>query len=161
MVGGFWLLLEVDKEARVAASQQVAWSLLRDMPRLSRCIPKVTDVEAVERDKRYTAVVADKLGPFGLRVPIQIDIQSVEEPRRIVAELSGNDSRGQARVKGSLEAIAEPDGGGTAMRFSVRMEVLGRLAALGAAPMRRRADEIFNEFVERVRAELQESQGVS
>jgi carbon monoxide dehydrogenase subunit G len=36
----------------------------------------------------------------------------------------------------------------------MKMEILGRLATLGAVPIRRRADEVFNEFVQRVHAEL-------
>lgn len=140
------------------ASQQAAWALLRDVPRLGGCIPKVTDLATVEADRRYTAVVADKLGPFGLSVPVQIDIESIEAPRRILAHLSGNDSKGAARVRGTLEAIAESTAGGdtaTTLQFTMKLEVLGRLAALGAAPMRRRADDIFSEFVKRVRTELE------
>lgn len=155
------MLLEVNKETRVQATRQAAWALLRDVQRLAACIPKVSDLKTVTPDSRYTAVVADKLGPFGLQVPVQIDIQSVEEPRRLLAELTGNDSRGAARVRGSLEAIAEASDGesGTVLHFTMRLEVLGRLAALGAAPMRRRADEIFNEFVKRVHAELEPAAG--
>jgi carbon monoxide dehydrogenase subunit G len=36
----------------------------------------------------------------------------------------------------------------------MKMELLGRLATLGAVPIRRRADEVFKEFVERIHAEL-------
>ncbi len=153
------MLLEVKKEARVAAPQQAAWALLCDVPRLTGCIPKVTELQEVEPDRRYSAVVADRLGPFGLQVPVQIDITSVDAPRRILAALSGNDRHGQARVKGSLEAVAEQTDGGTTLRFGMQLEVLGRLATLGATPMRRRADEIFTEFVKRVQAELQAGPG--
>lgn len=159
------VLLEVTKATDVAASQATAWALLRDVPRLSACIPRVTNLQEVEANRRYTAVVADKLGPFGLQVPVRIEVESVEEPRRIVAQLAGDDSKGQARVRGSLEATidpaSQPDQPGCALRFTMRMEVLGKLATLGAAPMRRRADEIFNEFVRRVQAELGTSTSTS
>lgn len=148
------MLLEVRKEAAVDAPRETVWTLLRDFPRLGGCIPKVTDLQEVEADQRYTAVVSDKLGPFGLQVPVEITIQSIEAPRRIVAQITGNDSRGAARVKGTLEAVTDPEGAGSHLTFNIRMEVLGRLATLGAAPMRRRAEEIFSEFVRRVQAEL-------
>jgi uncharacterized protein len=151
------VLFEVSKVAFVTVPPAAAWELLRDVPRLSGCIPKVSDVQAVEPDKRYTAVVSDKIGPFALTVPVKIEIDSVEPPRRIAASLTGDDKKGQARVKGTLEATAEPGTDGeasTQLTLSMRMEILGRLASLGAVPIRRRADDIFNEFVQRVQAEL-------
>ena len=148
------MLLDLKKETDVAAAPEAAWALIRDVPRLSGCIHGVADLKELEPDKRYSATVSDKLGPFKLTVPVQIELLSVDEGRGIAAELSGNDSRGQARVKGNLDAALEPQGSGSRLTLGIHLEVLGKLAALGAAPMRRRADEIFNEFVRRVTAEL-------
>lgn len=148
------MLLEVSKVAEVPASPASAWALIRDVARLSGCIPNVADLTAVEPDKRYTATVSDKLGPFKLTVPVQIELLEINEPTSIAAELTGNDKFGQARVKGRLDAAVSPASSGSSLAFNMRMEILGKLAALGAAPMRRRADDIFNEFVRRVQAEL-------
>jgi carbon monoxide dehydrogenase subunit G len=151
------VLLDVKKTTDVSASPSAAWALIRNVPRLSGCIPGVSDLREIEPDKRYAAVVADKLGPFKVQIPVQIELQTIDEPRQIVAELTGNESKGQARVRGTLDATLAPLDQGTRLELSMRMEVLGRLAALGAGPMRRRADEIFNEFVRRVGAELSAS----
>lgn len=148
------MLLDVTKTAEVVASPEAAWELIRDVQRLTDCIPNVSNFKVLEEDRRYAAVVADKVGPFRIQVPVRIEVQSIEEPRRIVAEVAGNDNRGQARVRGKLEATVEPSGNGALLTLAMRMEVLGRLAALGAAPMRRRADEIFSEFVRRLQAQL-------
>ena len=48
-----------------------AWALLRDVPRLSACIPKVHEVQALEDDRRYSAVVSDRIGPFALSMPVR------------------------------------------------------------------------------------------
>src|SRR5712692_2009406 len=148
------MLLEVTSVSEVGAPPLAAWSFIRDVLRLSACIPNVSHLEAVEADRRYSAVVADKLGPFSLSVPVQIEVQSIDEPRSITAELQGNDRRGQARIKGTLEARLEVMEAGTRIALSMRMEVLGKLASLGAVPMRRRADEIFSRFARCVEAEL-------
>lgn len=146
--------LALERTVNVPAPPAEAWALLRDVPRLSACIPKVSDVRALDGDTRYTAMVADRIGPFALAVPVTIEVTEVEEPRRIAADLAGDDKRGQARVRGSLEAIAAEAAQGTQLRLSMRLEVLGKLATLGAVPIRRRADEVFSEFVQRVEAEL-------
>jgi len=38
------------------------------------------------------------------------------------------------------------EGTGTGMRFEANVEVLGKLATLGAVPMRRRTAQLFAEF---------------
>jgi uncharacterized protein len=150
------MLVDIAKETEVPADQASCWTLVGDVPRLSGCIPGVSDVRELEPGRRYAATVTDKLGPFRLQLPVEIAIQALEEPNRLSAELSGNDGRGQARVKGQLEAMLEPAGAGTKLSLTAHLEVLGKLAALGATPMRRRADDIFTEFVRRVTAELSE-----
>lgn len=150
------MLLEVARSSEVRADPLVAWSFVRDVARLSACIPNVSDLAAIELDHRFSAVVADQIGPFKLSVPVQIELQAIDQPHRITAELTGNDSRGQARIKGLLEArieSREPEIG-SRIALSMRMEVLGKLASLGAAPMRRRADDIFSKFARCVEAQL-------
>jgi carbon monoxide dehydrogenase subunit G len=148
------VLLEVSRSAEVAASPAATWTFIRDVPRLTGCLPNVSDLSALEADRRYSAIVSDKLGPFRLTVPVQIELRTVEEPRRIVAGLTGADSRGQARVRGDLEAVIEPVETGVRLTLGMKLEILGKLAALGAVPMRRRADDLFADFVRRVDAEL-------
>jgi uncharacterized protein len=148
------MLLDISKEASINVPQTEAWALLRDVPRLSACIPKVSNVQVLEADQRYAAVVSDRIGPFALSMPINIEVKDVEPPRRITADLSGDDKRGQARVRGTLEATAEAQNGSTQLRLGMRLEILGRLATLGAVPIRRRADEVLSEFIRNVASSL-------
>jgi uncharacterized protein len=145
--------LDLERTVLVRAPLAEAWALLRDVPRLGACIPKVSDLRELEPEKRYAAVVADRIGPFALSVPVTIQVTALESPR-LAADLTGDDKRGQARVRGTLEAIAAETEGGTELQLRMQMEVLGKLATLGAVPIRRRADEIFSEFTQRVQAEL-------
>ncbi|MCC7368151.1 MAG: SRPBCC family protein [Chloroflexi bacterium] len=149
------MLLDISRTTDVAAAPASAWALYRDLPRLVTLLPAVSDFRPLEPDKKYAANVSEKLGPFKLSVPVEIELQTVEEPKRIVAALTGADSRGQARVKGTLEGTIEPLGDDRVrLTMSMQLEVLGKLATLGAMPMRRRADEIFTDFVRRIDAEL-------
>jgi carbon monoxide dehydrogenase subunit G len=98
--------------------------------------------------------VSDQLGPFKLSVPVEIEVESVDEPRRLSAVVTGTDRRGQARINGTLSADIEPLDSGTRIALSMRMEILGKLATLGASPIRRRADEIFSRFAKCIQVEL-------
>ncbi len=148
------MLLEIEKRAEIGVEPEAAWALLRDIPQLTRCIPHVTDLDELAPDQRFAATISDKIGPFRVTVPVQIEIQAIEPPRRIVAAISGHDAKGQARLKGSLEAAVDPAGSSTQLAVTMRIDVLGKLASLGAAPMRRRADQIFDEFIACVSARL-------
>ncbi|MCC6176990.1 MAG: hypothetical protein IT305_16895 [Chloroflexi bacterium] len=148
------MLLELSRVVDVGAAPPAAFAFIRDVPRLTGCVPNVADLRALDADRRYAATVSDKLGPFRLSVPIEIDVRDVEDGRRIVAGLTGADNKGQARVKGDLQATVEPHDNGSRVALGMRLEVLGRLASLGALPMRRRADELFAEFARRLQAEL-------
>src|SRR5919204_1158771 len=98
--------LDITKVARIAVSQAEAWALLRDVSRLSACMPNVSDVQVVEPDRRFSAVVSDRIGPFAVSMPVSIEVTHIEPPRRIAAAVSGDDKRGQARVRGTLEATS-------------------------------------------------------
>ena len=144
------MLLDISKVASLAVPQADAWALLQDVSRLSACMPNVSDVQVLEPERRYSAVVSDRIGPFALSMPVRIDVTHVEPPRRITADLTGDDKRGQARVRGTLEATADAQDGSTQLRMGLRLEILGRLATLGAVPIRRRADEVLSEFLHNV-----------
>ena len=148
------MLLEVSRASDVEATPPVAWSFIRDVARMTACIPNVSELRTLESDRRYSALVNDQLGPFKISVPVEIELQAVEEPRRISAAVTGADRRGQARINGTLGAQIDALESGTRIALSMRVEVLGKLATLGAAPMRRRADEIFTRFAQCVQAEL-------
>ena len=148
------MLLEVSRVSDVGALPPVAWSFIRDVERLSGCIPNVSELRTLETDRRYSAVVSDQLGPFKLSVPVEIEVESVDEPRRLSAAVTGTDRRGQARINGTLSADIEPLDSGTRIALSMRMEILGKLATLGASPIRRRADEIFSRFAKCIQVEL-------
>src|SRR5262245_36965239 len=94
--------LEVTRVCDVGSAPHVVWAFIRDVAHLSRCIPNVSDLQVVGPQSRYTAVVSDKLGPFTLSVPVQIDVVGIDESRSIYAAVMGNDRRGQARIKGTL-----------------------------------------------------------
>lgn len=149
------MLLEVSRVTDVGALPSVAWSFIRDVARLSACIPNVSELRVLEEDRRYAAIVSDQLGPFRLSVPVEIELDAVDQPRRLSAAVTGNDRHGQARINGTLGADIEPLESGTRIALTMRMEILGRLASLGAAPMRRRADEIFSRFAKCIQVELE------
>ena len=141
------MLLEIDKSVTLDRPVERTWQIVRDPVTVAGTIDNVRDFQRIDGDERYSATVHDKLGPFKIEVPVIIEVSEDGDAHRMTARIAGNDKRGQARVRGEVTATVVPVEDGSRLELKSSIEVLGRLAALGAVPMRRRADQIFEVFV--------------
>jgi carbon monoxide dehydrogenase subunit G len=140
------VLLEITKSVDLAQSPAKVWEVVRDPHIVAGCIPNVREFMENEPG-RFGASIEDKLGPFKVEVPVTIAVSEDADRRRMTAEIAGADKRGQARVRGNVTATVDGVADTARLELRANIEVLGRLASLGAVPMRRRADQIFDVFV--------------
>jgi len=150
------MLLKVSEELTLAASQEDVWKLLRDTPRLAALLPGIENVTPLHQPgvEAYQAKAGDKIGPFKVALNMEIRVAEAREPSFLNASLKGNDSIGLNRVSGSLRVTLSPAAPSTRMRFEADIEILGKLATLGAVPIRRRVAEKFAEFARNVQAQF-------
>jgi carbon monoxide dehydrogenase subunit G len=141
------MLLDIAKSVTLDQPVERTWEIIRDAPTVAGAIPNVRDFRNVDGAGTYEATIEDKLGPFKVEVPVTIEVGEDPVEHRMTAKIAGNDRRGQARVRGEVSAVVVEAGTGSRLELSASIEVLGRLAALGTVPMRRRADQIFDVFV--------------
>ena len=76
------------------------------------------------------------------------------EPSSLKASLKGADSMGLNRMTGSMQVALSPAQSGTQMQFEASIEVLGKLATLGAVPIRRRTTQVFAEFAKNIQGQF-------
>jgi len=150
------MLLKLSEQLNLDASQEEVWRLLRDTRRLAALLPGVESVNAMEESgvEAYQAKASDRIGPFKVALQLEIRVAEEQPPHMLKASLKGADSMGLNRLTGSLHVTLSPAGQTTLMRFEADIEVLGKLATLGAAPMRRRATEKFAEFARNIQAQF-------
>ena len=148
------MLLEITKSVALDQPADTVWEIVREPETVAACLPNIREFERQGEGHSYSATIEDKLGPFKVEVPVTIDVSEDAPARRMTANVAGNDKRGQARVRGEVAASVVAADGGSALELTSRIEVLGRLATLGAVPMRRRADQIFDVFVRNLSARL-------
>ena len=148
------MLVNLTHTLTLATTQQDAWNLLRDMKRLAALIPSVESVTPVDVEK-HVARIVERVGPFRLSLKLEVKIVQAVEPSLLQAELSGADSHGQNRLSGTICAeLKRASSAGTLLSMDSRVEVTGTLATLGAAPIRRRANELFAQFAERLQGQF-------
>lgn len=149
--------MRVEREIRIGASRETVWGFLWDIPRLAACVPGAREVRTVEAGKRYAAVVTEKVGPFKVQFPLDIEVVEVEPPARLRARAGGRDAAVDGLVKVDLDVVLAPTDGGTALRLTAEITVLGKLGTLGHGVIVRKGAEIVDRFAAALRAQLETS----
>jgi carbon monoxide dehydrogenase subunit G len=119
-------------------------------------VPGVQSVERIESSDKeaYRVQVMEKVGPFKVTMKLEIGVTEIVEPSVLGATVKGGDAIGMSRATGTVRVESSELSSGTSMSFKVNVEVLGKLATLGAPVIRRRVTELFSEFGRRVIAEF-------
>ena len=155
------MLLKVAEELLLNAPVEEVWKLLRDTPRLAGLLPGVESVALLNEAEQqaYTATVREKIGPFKITMNLEVRITESIEPSILKATLKGVDSVGLNRMTGWLQVSLIPALPRTQLHFESSIEILGKLATLGAVPIRRRTTQVFAEFAKKIQGEFATGMG--
>jgi carbon monoxide dehydrogenase subunit G len=146
--------MHLRREIALGASTEQVWRLLWDLPRMVACVPGCVEAREVEPRRRYQARMSQKVGPIALSVPL--DIRVIEDaPGRLALEARGRDGRLAAEVQMSVRLVVEAADAGSRLAVEAEGRVLGKLGALGASIIQRRAEELVDEFTTRVRGAIE------
>jgi carbon monoxide dehydrogenase subunit G len=149
------LRVELTNELTLSHPFERVWQTIADPNALAGCVPGLTEFRLRDDSKQYSGLLVERLGPFALRVALVVSEVVIDGEAGIArAAISGDDRGGKAKMHGWVEATCGREPDGTTVRLSAQVEVLGRLAKLGASPIRRRTDEVFREFARNLTAHL-------
>jgi uncharacterized protein len=137
---------EFHETVRLQGSRDAVWRTVSDITTVLSWISIVGAAEEVEPDRRYRAVLQDRLGPFRLRADLDITIDERVEGSRIRARADGQDRQiGSRLIIDVTLALADGDAA-VAVDVGGAYEVTGRPATLGAGSIRKKAATILSEF---------------
>ena len=147
--------MNFEMDVTLPAAPEAIWPIFFDVGRIAGLIPGCEQVEEKEPLALYSAVMRQKIGPFKLEVPAQIRVEEMLPPERVRAHAKGRDKFTGTTLDVMLDVGLERIGtGGTRLTVKSTMQVAGRLASLGSPVVKKKAEEIFVEFEQRLRAEL-------
>src|SRR5262245_65987769 len=109
---------EFSERLEVARGVDDAWPTVGDIPTVLSWISVVGDVREVEPDRRYAAVLVDRLGPFKLRADLEIDVLEREPARIVRAHADGEDRQIGSRLIVDVALALEPHGERTVLNVS-------------------------------------------
>lgn len=146
---------EFKHELVTGCSPDNAWHTLTDVPRLVDWVSIVSEAKEIAPLEQYTAVLADRVGPFMLRADLDIRVPEVESGRHIRVVASGEDRQVSSRIAVDATMRLTPtDAGGTTVAVEGQYEVSGRAASMGAGIITQKAKKVIEEFFTRAAAEL-------
>lgn len=145
--------MEMTGERHIAAPRQRVWEALNDPAVLQAAIPGCESVEQTGDDS-FQARVSLKLGPMSAKFGGKVTLSNVNPPASYTISGEGQGgamgfAKGGADV--SLEEVG-PDA--TILRYSVKAQVGGKMAQLGARLIDSTAKSMADQFFDRFAAQL-------
>jgi uncharacterized protein len=147
--------LQFQKEVAIAAPREKVWKFIWDVDRFIACVPGCKEAKTLEEGKKYSAIMVERVGPFKVEFPTTIEVLERDELSHIKAQASGADNKIGSRMKIDLDVHLSEQDNKTVVRFVAGVDILGKLAALGHGIIKRKADQVLDEFAQAVKAKLE------
>ena len=145
--------MDMNGSATINAPLELVWNGLNDPEILRQCIP---GCEALEKksDTEMTATVVLKIGPVKAKFEGAVELSNLNPPHSYT--ISGEGKGGMVGfAKGGADVtLAEQSDGTTLLTYSVKADVGGKIAQLGArlidSTAKSLAEKFFTTFGEKV-----------
>lgn len=147
--------MQFAKEVEILVPKEKVWNFIWDVDRFIACVPGCKDAKTLEAGRLYSATIVEKVGPFRVEFPTTIEVLEREELSRIKARASGADNKIGSRMKLELAVNLREERDKTVLGFVAEVDILGKLAALGHGIIRRKADQVLDEFAQAVKKRLE------
>ena len=147
--------MQFEKEVEILAPREKVWNFIWDVNRFIACVPGCRDAKTIEEGKKYSATMIEKVGPFKVEFPTSIEVLERQELTHIRAQASGADNKIGSRMKLDLDVNLREQDGKTIVKFVAGVDILGKLAALGHGIIKRKADQVLDEFAQAVKKNLE------
>lgn len=122
--------MEIAAEQRINASRKEVFAALNNPDILRQCIPGCESLDKTS-DTEMAAVVALKVGPVQARFKGGVTLSNIVPSESYT--ITGEGSGGAAGfAKGAADIVLVEDGSGTILKYTVKADVGGRIAQLGA-----------------------------
>lgn len=143
----------MEQRVRVQATRDKVWAFLLNVPEMSVLVPGVERVEPTS-ETTYEGRMGVKVGPVSLRFDVKVTIDQLDETNYTAGMIADATDR---RVGGSVKAkmtmvLQEPAPGSTEMVITTDLNLLGRLGQFGQPVIKKKADQVLEEFAANLRA---------
>jgi carbon monoxide dehydrogenase subunit G len=139
----------------LAAPTLKVWDFLLDVDRFSTCVPGVQEIKKID-EHNFAGTMAATVGPISGAFTFRASIVESRPPDEMLARLEGTDSVTKSKLNGEITiALNGIEKAQTALGYRATIAVQGRLAILGDMILRATATLLLEEFLRRLRAQVE------
>jgi carbon monoxide dehydrogenase subunit G len=147
--------MRFSREIPLAVEPGRVWDLLWDVGRVARCLPGSREIREVIPHQRYEALIDERVGPFTMRFPLQIEVLEADPPRRLKAQASGRDPTLGNSLHVTFELMVQRAGKGSRLAVNADVQIRGPHPALGPGLIQQKAERAMTRFADALRRELE------
>jgi len=144
----------IEHRITVPAPPERVWAFMMDIPAVSRCVPGVDGVARID-DTTYSGVMSVRVGPIQIRLDGRVILAERDEPARLARmDLQAADKRVNGAVNAKMRMHLSPGESSDKTDVDIRTDanVMGKLGEFGQAVIRKKADQIVQEFARNLSA---------
>jgi carbon monoxide dehydrogenase subunit G len=143
--------MEMTGEQLIALPQQETWNALNDTAVLMDCIPGCDSIEK-QSDNEYLLTMVAKVGPVSAKFKGRMTLLDVQAPDSYTLQFEGQGGVA-GFAKGEAHVRLAPEAEGTRLSYSVKANIGGKLAQVGARLIdgvaKKTAEQFFTAFNKR------------
>ena len=134
------------------AAPELVWQTLIDPVSLAAVIPGCDQLDLIG-DNEYQAEVTLGVGPVSGRFKARVRLSDMDAPNSVT--LSGDLIGPLGSSRGSGHVTLTPEGAGTQVSYDYKVEIGGKVAAIGGRMLDGAANLVIGQFFKRLTANFQ------
>lgn len=147
--------MDIERTFTVAAPRQDVWAFITSPARVGPCLPGCENVEVLG-EGRYRAVIGVKVGPIKTSFNVEVEAAEERAPEFARYVTRGEEGGKASRISAdSTLALEEREPAVTAVTYTSKINIVGRLGKFAGGVMKKIADSISDEFIANIRRELE------
>jgi carbon monoxide dehydrogenase subunit G len=152
------MAIEIEEKFQVKAPMEVVWSFMTDPSRVVTCMPGAQLVEVVD-DRNFLGKVKVKIGAITTAYKGKIEFSEIDEANHSLTMIAEGREQSGGTVKGTIgfNLVSLPDG---EIEFvtQAKVDLTGRVMQVGRGMIKGVSHQLFLQFVEAAKAQLEASQ---
>lgn len=147
--------MKFNQRVVIPMAREPLWDFLMDVPKVARSLPGVETVSQID-DTTYQGTLKVRVGPISLNLQGKIIMEQRDRGSwraALRAEASDRMVAGAVKGKTTME-LKEIGPKETELLVETDVNILGKIGEFGQPIIRRKADQMLQEFVENIKKQL-------
>ncbi len=147
--------MKFSQRAVIPVAREPLWEFLMDVPKVAKSLPGVETVSQLD-DTTYQGTLKVRVGPISLNLQGKIIVEERDRGRwraALRAEASDRVAAGAVKGKTTME-LKETGPQETELLVETDVNILGRIGEFGQPIIRKKADQMLQQFVENMKRQL-------